>query len=418
MKTVNWHDGQKLGPADLTCQSMFMNQGLTQLMGSLIGRPSSILELDIDLEYLSSDIFKITHFIGVIFGQVITYPYYNKDSMVYATDQINLKSIEQDKIFIYISLSNKSISKFYHVGKVPFNVPQVRLNTKKTSEQDIILCSLERDETAKWIISPNYIPYSPSYNGIYKQLITQSTTAFMKEVLDYIAEQKRYTLDHSQAFLLHNLEFLLGVIFYQISDSCEQPIILHVFIKDLIKIYKLFESYHIEKTTDEPFYIKSSDPMSLIIKNFKISMRSLMLEGRTDEKINMLPEGDILCAKVDFSNDTKVSHRYYLFIMKPNIDFSYNPKMIRLAAPSRMAMLRNLSIPGIKLLYKSYNPTSINIEKKYYDIFEITSSRELDYVLSEGFIACDQETLPQELRMFLVKNHLDITESNKSLLQK
>ncbi len=407
MKTVNWHDGQKLGPADLNCQSLFMEQGIADVINVITGRHTSILDIGIDLEYLSSDIFKITQLIAVIAGKVVTYPYLNKDSLVYAADQINLKTVELPYTSIYARVEPYPVSKVYHVGKVPFNVPRIKLSTSKISEEDILICNLVRDEASKWRISTDYIPSCFAFNGIYKQLIFRSLDLFMQEILAYIDEQKRYSLDNAQAFLLYNLESMIAARHYQLSENSEQPVNMEGLVKDFIQMHQCFERYHKEKNSGEPFIIKASNSMSSIITNFKKSMQSLMLEGRKDEKISLHPEGDILCAKIDFSQDISTNKRYYLFVMKPYSDFAYNPKMIRLAAPSRMSVLRNLNIPGIKLLHKNYNPTSLTVEKKYYDIFEVISSRELDYVLAEGFVACDQETLPKDLRVFLVKNYSD-----------
>ena len=102
MKSVNWHDGQKLGPDDLNCQNIFMQQGLMEIMSSLFGQTTAILDLKIDLEYLTSDILKVTNLVGIISGQIVTYPYLNKDSLVYSADQINLKDIDQRNPLVYI----------------------------------------------------------------------------------------------------------------------------------------------------------------------------------------------------------------------------------------------------------------------------------------------------------------------------
>lgn len=414
MKTVNWHDGQKLGPADLNCQATFMEQGMAEIINTITGRHTCILDVAIDLEYLSSDIFKITQLAAIISGKVITYPYLNKDSLVYAADQINLKTVEQSYTSIYARIDTQPVSKVYHVGKVPFNVPRIKLSTSKISEEDILVCNLVRDEASKWYISTDYIPCCFTFNGVYKQLLFRSIDLFMQEILAYIDEQKRYSLDNSHAYLLFSLESIIESCHFQLSEKCEQPVSMENLVKDLIKMHNYFERYHKEKNQGIPFIIKASNSMSAILENFKKSMQSLMLEGRKDEKISLNPEGDILCAKIDFSHDVSTNQRFYLFVMKPYSDFAYNPKMIRLAAPSRMSVLRNLSIPGVKLLHKNYNPTSITVEKKYYDIFEVISSRELDYILSEGFVACDQETLPKDLRVFLVKNYPDAQIENQN----
>ena len=162
----------------------------------------------------------------------------------------------------------------------------------------------------------------------------------------------------------------------------------------------------VEMPYNSLFKVESNSSLSTIIANFKESVRSLMVKETKDERIDFIQEGDQLNAALKVNGDVFInSFKLYFILMKPSLNYSYNSNKLRLGSPTRIPHLRSLSIPGVKLTKKEYNPTTIKLDKRFHDIFEIMPSREMDYVMSDNMIVCDTHSIPKDSRVFIIKQY-------------
>ncbi|MDC0535426.1 hypothetical protein OAO18_06395 [Francisellaceae bacterium] len=399
MKSVEWHDGQKLRPVDLDYQAICVQDNMAVVNKYLFTKHTEIIDIEIDNTYLGSGILKITKIVGIFNGTFIAYPLYDQDIIVYELPDLDLKTQNNDhcEVFLYIEGSKSYQSK---TDNVNIKATKLNLTTTIVNKQTIKLCELIRTEENTWKINPAYIPRFNQSVRLIKYLLKQRLEPFLIDFYGYITHRHNSIQNSWQASLIYRIQTETILLTHMLSDKYNEPIYYHNLLEKMVHINILLAQ--MERSLDiqdSVFEACESHNCAVVIDNFIESMRTLMIQDSIDEKLNFYEEDDQLRAAVSIDkNDT-----LYLILMKPNNNFTYNYRRIRLASPSRIQELRFHSIPGVKIEPQYFNPTSLSLDRKIYDIYEIIPSREVDNILSDGMIICDKETLPEGTSIFLIK---------------